>query len=78
MNAGIGDRQKQFTRTRAKIADVCDECCDPIWPGDAMVVYVERYIGTASYTPQEKFIARHYCDACGKLLEDSLTTTETC
>jgi RNase P subunit RPR2 len=69
-------QEKQFTRTRAKIADVCDECSDPIWPGDAMVIYVERSF--TGYTGREMFISRHYCDRCGKLLDDSLTTTETC
>lgn len=67
--------QKEITRTTAKITDICEECSDPIRPGNALVIYVERYI--SHYPPgQEKFITRHYCEDCGKLLEDSLTTTE--
>lgn len=73
---GLRDQQKQFTRTTARIADVCDECCGPIWPGDPMVIYVERYLEGPTLKPQERYVTRHYCGGCGKLLEDSLTTTE--
>lgn len=65
--------EKQLTRAIAKLADICDECCDPIWPGNNIVIYVERYIHGAG---KEAFVTRHYCADCGKLLEDSLTTTE--
>lgn len=64
---------KQITHAKAKIADLCDECAAPIWPGNAIVVYVERYVTRRG---QEAFVTRHYCGDCGKLLEDSLTTTE--
>jgi RNase P subunit RPR2 len=64
-----------FTRIIARIAEICDECTAAIWPGDSMVVYDD----IASHDGRDGsplHIKRHYCDACGKLLEDSLTTTE--
>lgn len=67
--------ERQITRTTAKIADLCDECLDPIWPGQPLAIYVERYISGSP--AREQFVSRHYCAACAVLLEDSLTTTET-
>jgi hypothetical protein len=53
----------------------CSECADLIFPGSLMAVWIEitfeGYVGTRIHTK------RHYCESDGKLLEDSLTTTET-
>jgi hypothetical protein len=67
---------KEFRWTKAKIADICDEGSEPIWPGDDIVIYVERIF--TGYSGHESFTTRHYCERCGKLLEDSLVTTEAC
>jgi RNase P subunit RPR2 len=62
----------------AAIAEICDECSDPIKPGDEMVLYVEVDVTGAVLTerPRHKHIRRTYCKTCGALLEDSMTTTE--
>jgi RNase P subunit RPR2 len=65
-----------FTRGKAQIAEICDECSAAIWPGDDMVVYDDiAHDGVRGGAPTH--FKRHYCGACGQLLEDSLTTTET-
>ena len=51
----------------------CDECKEGILQGDRMVIYYDR---TVEAPKPAYHIKRHYCEPCGKLLEDSLTTTE--
>lgn len=47
----------------------CSECGEVAYPGERYVTYLDRCVNG----PTTK---RTYCDGCGKLLEDSLTTTE--
>lgn len=47
----------------------CSECDDSVYPGERYVTYLDRCVNGST-------IKRIYCDGCGKLLEDSLTTTE--
>jgi hypothetical protein len=60
----------------ARIAEICDECFDPIRPGDAMALYDD--VAHEGYTGSPTHTRRTYCQSCGRLLEDSLTTTEAC
>jgi len=64
-------------REKARVAEICDDCSGPIWPGDMMVKYDEHYRDGATPDSPMRSIIRHYCAPCGLLLEDSLTTTET-
>jgi hypothetical protein len=54
----------------AKVADICEECSDPIRPGDEMAAFNEVY-----FSDKRRQVTKHYCKGCGDLLEDSLTTT---
>jgi hypothetical protein len=59
-------------RETARIAEICDECSDPIEPGDTMVTRNEMIPGMGRVV----YVKRNYCSPCGVLLEDSLITTE--
>jgi hypothetical protein len=50
----------------------CEECAEPILYGERMAIYDDVALeswGKRTHT------MRHYCESCGHLLEDSLTTT---
>ncbi len=51
----------------------CSECRELILVGQRMATYMDK--GVEGYGHHFE-IKRHYCEDCGKLLEDSLTTTE--
>jgi len=52
---------------------LCDECNGLIQPGDRMARWTEEGLGSYGFPFH---INRRYCEDCGQLLEDSLTTTE--
>ncbi len=56
----------------------CDECNRVILPGEPLATWIEVFAGKRSFGAfiQRDRIKREYCEDCGKLLEDSLTTTE--
>jgi hypothetical protein len=57
---------------------VCNECRQSIYAGDRIAVYDDESISAASLTVLKRVhIKRIYCEECGHLLEDSLTTTES-
>jgi RNase P subunit RPR2 len=58
--------------TRARVAELCDECLDPIAPGDEMVRYDDEFVTSTGHG----HIPRTYCKSCGELLQDSLVTEE--
>ncbi len=58
----------------APVANICDECGEPIASGDTMARYIE--ICPGDWGQSRVRIGRDYCKSCGELLEDSLTTTE--
>jgi len=53
---------------------ICDECGAEIRWDELMAAWFE--VASAWPYPSRR-IKRHYCEECGHLLEDSLTTTET-
>lgn len=57
----------------ARIHHLCEECEEQIQPGDPMAVYDDISVNSWGKHLHTK---RHYCEECGHLLEDSLTTTE--
>lgn len=75
MRQGTGVREQRtgVTWASARIADICDECFDPIRPGQTVAIYDDEYVRP---NQPHGHIKRTYCETCGKLLEDSLTTTE--
>lgn len=58
----------------AERACLCQECYDLVRTGDRMAIYIDR--GIQGHNAARFQIRRHYCEPCGRLLEDSLTTTE--
>jgi hypothetical protein len=52
----------------------CVECGGAIMRGDREAVYNDVFV-TGTF-PLRHHIKRIYCEECGHLLEDSLTTTE--
>jgi hypothetical protein len=75
-----------MTATASPVADVvwstapaicvCSECAEYILPGNRMAIY-DEVLAPDVLTGEKKIIERVYCEDCGHLLEDSLTTTET-
>jgi hypothetical protein len=63
----IGIRWKQAQRPHH-----CAECACEIFVGDTIAIYDEACGVGLSFPP----FHRIYCELCGHLLEDSLTTTE--
>ncbi len=59
--------------TRSLHSRLCDECREGILPGDPMAIYDDDAI--VDYGNHLR-TTRHYCEDCGHLLEDSLTTLE--
>ena len=53
----------------------CAECAEIILPGERMATWDDVTVGKAG-PPRHDCTRRHYCEGCGELLEDSLTTTE--
>ena len=53
----------------------CHECRDAILAGDRMGVWDDVTVGF--WGLWHNHTIRRYCEDCGHLLEDSLTTTET-
>lgn len=58
----------------ARYPRTCSECGVRIQVGERMALYADTFLFGYSATPFTTL--RHYDEGCGKLLEDSLTTTE--
>jgi hypothetical protein len=69
----IHDGIAQLRWAVAKTAEICEECSALIWPGDRVALYTN--ISTVAYGRQRRARAP-FCQDCGALLEDSMTTTE--
>jgi hypothetical protein len=63
------------TWTTRRHACPCSECGNIIAAGNPVALFDEIDRRCGLFSPQVH-IARIYCEPCGKLLEDSLTTTE--
>jgi hypothetical protein len=58
----------------------CDDCHTVVLPGERMATYDDVTVSSRSWKipPDHDHKILHFCEPCGKLLEDSLTTTEMC
>jgi len=69
-----GDGALLMKWVRAAVAEICDECSDPIAPGEEMATrQVPLPIDSFG---RKHHVHRTWCKECGELLEDSLVTTE--
>jgi len=58
----------------ARHSRLCDEDGAEILAGDRMAIYDDESV---HFPLKHEHTRRHCCEDCGKLLEDSLTTTES-